>query len=181
MVYLPGPPLCSDGVQTAPPSQRRVYRGYTRPLGRAWIPGYSWCEYESNKVLSKLLHDTGRTMSLITDPKSTAKPKPKPNPQVQALRPAPRLPTPTHTLPHPIQRLAAATAGVVVPPAVQQRLLPLPQQLLGLPTLLHPFVHLSSTDSSHHHLHSLPVDSLGGSRRKEDVSRGVVSSVLPLS
>ena len=62
-----------------------------------------------------------------------------------------------------LQRLATATAGVVVPPVVQQRLLPLPQQLLGLPTLLRPLVHPSSTDSPHHHLRSLPVDSPGGS------------------
>ena len=31
-------------------------------------------EFQKNSVLRKLLHDTGRAISLVTDPKSTAKP-----------------------------------------------------------------------------------------------------------
>ena len=33
-------------------------------------------EFQKNHTLRKLLHDTDMAMSLVTDPKSTAKPKP---------------------------------------------------------------------------------------------------------
>ena len=60
----------------------------------------SFPSFQKNKVLSKLLHDTGRTMPLVTNPKSTVKLKPESNPKskpyVQRLD-CPPQPTPSHT------------------------------------------------------------------------------------